>query len=1091
MKKNLTVLLAVLIVCCITLFAACNQYHEHTFATEWTFDETNHYHAATCEHTDQKGSFAAHAFDNGTVTENGVIYTCTVCGYEKTHNHTFATEWTFDETNHYHAATCEHTDEKSGLAAHVFGDGTVTATGTEYVCGVCGYKKTQAFVYTVTQEEFASILGSINNYKVNFTSYGDEILIICSDVYYCAFPDSAEYWGYDGTDYFFLCKNADGKDWSKQIVTKEEYESRINSGNVWPLLINCFSDFTYDETTKSYIADEIITTYNGDDYTFRNLSLSFVDGKLTKAAFTIVNPYDDTEGDVYVYTEIGTASATLPTNIHEHTYSEEWSFNDVLHYHEAACGHYLKKDEANHTLVKGVCTVCGYNIVRLSDDGKTVIGVADENCTEVTIPQGVTTIGQSAFYFCNKMTEIVIPDGVTAIEGTAFQTCSALQKIVLPEGLLTIGERAFERCSKLTEITIPSTVEEISAFSFINCSGLERVFLSEGNKTIKVNAFKNCAALTDVLIPKSLTEIGADVFFSTSLSRIFYNGTEAEWASINIHKYNDKLKAATVYYYSETDPVEGNYWHYDEDGKVAAWPKHTYSEEWSFDETSHWHAATCEHTDKKAGLAAHSFTESGEAEEGTVYTCSCGYAETRVSKYRVSAESFANILKSANQFKITVEGSAKDAVYFKVNNVVRVEYADGSVEYYTKEHITFYKYYTAEGCDGWIKDVITESDYIRNAGRLNLLPYIGDSFSEFTFDITEKCYKSASLIAGGNELKDVVVRFENGRITEASFTTQGISFAYNDFDNVSANVPANIHEHTFSTEWSFNGNTHWHAATCGYTGIIDSADHVFGESECTVCGYSLFEISSDGKKLIALNSPNVTSVTIPSGIVTIGDNVFAYSLLTSIVIPEGVEDIGKNAFCYSELLEQVTFPSTLLYIRDYAFQGCSKLASVEFPQTLNTIGEYAFADCTSLTELYVPASVVTCGSYYCKGCTALTTVNVPRCVVDFVQGYLVDCPNIDTIVISGNLKKLNVRSLVNLTKLTTIVIPRSVTEIGYKVFSGSLKTVYYGGTEADWASIEFDEESMIDSATVYYYSETEPNEAGNFWHYVDGVATKW
>ena len=60
------------------------------------------------------------------------------------HTHKFATEWTKDETHHWYAATCEHTDEKNGFADHTFGDWTVTkeATCTEEgskagVCEVC------------------------------------------------------------------------------------------------------------------------------------------------------------------------------------------------------------------------------------------------------------------------------------------------------------------------------------------------------------------------------------------------------------------------------------------------------------------------------------------------------------------------------------------------------------------------------------------------------------------------------------------------------------------------------------------------------------------------------------------------------------------------------------------------------------------------------------------------------------------------------------------------------------------------------------------------------------------------------------------
>lgn len=98
--------------------------HEHTFATTWTTDGTHHWHAATCEHTDQIKDKAAHNFDGGE--------TCIVCNYAKPHEHTFATVWTNDETHHWYAATCEHTNETKDKAAHDFNSNK---------CTVCDYEK--------------------------------------------------------------------------------------------------------------------------------------------------------------------------------------------------------------------------------------------------------------------------------------------------------------------------------------------------------------------------------------------------------------------------------------------------------------------------------------------------------------------------------------------------------------------------------------------------------------------------------------------------------------------------------------------------------------------------------------------------------------------------------------------------------------------------------------------------------------------------------------------------------------------------------------------------------------------------------------
>lgn len=102
--------------------------HEHTFKGEWSFDESSHWHDATCEHTELTKDKGAHIDSNND-------HKCDVCDYEiiVPHEHTFDEEWSNDETNHWHSATCEHSDLTSGFGAHKFGD--------DNICDDCGYEK--------------------------------------------------------------------------------------------------------------------------------------------------------------------------------------------------------------------------------------------------------------------------------------------------------------------------------------------------------------------------------------------------------------------------------------------------------------------------------------------------------------------------------------------------------------------------------------------------------------------------------------------------------------------------------------------------------------------------------------------------------------------------------------------------------------------------------------------------------------------------------------------------------------------------------------------------------------------------------------
>ena len=153
--------IALMLVLSLSVLAACNK-NKHNFSSEWKNDEQYHWHeCVTKKHTDVADK-ADHTFDAGVVTkdpteaEEGVkTFTCTVCGYQKTEavpklGHTFdMNKWKYDDENHWHPATCGHTDEKKDLGAHVWNEGVVTTEPTEteegvktYTCTTCGKTKT-------------------------------------------------------------------------------------------------------------------------------------------------------------------------------------------------------------------------------------------------------------------------------------------------------------------------------------------------------------------------------------------------------------------------------------------------------------------------------------------------------------------------------------------------------------------------------------------------------------------------------------------------------------------------------------------------------------------------------------------------------------------------------------------------------------------------------------------------------------------------------------------------------------------------------------------------------------------------------------
>ncbi len=229
-------------------------------------------------------------------------------------------------------------------------------------------------------------------------------------------------------------------------------------------------------------------------------------------------------------------------------------------------------------------------------------------------------------------------------------------------------------------------------------------------------------------------------------------------------------------------------------------------------------------------------------------------------------------------------------------------------------------------------------------------------------------------------------------------------------------------------------------------------------------------VISDGVTYIAYEAfaecLNVTTVTVPSTVITIEQDAFTYcsglesvifesgsqltsigqgaffdcTSLKSITIPSSVTTIDRDAFIYCSSLESVIFEDgcQLTIISQGTFYGCNVLKSITIPSSVTTIGQDAFMYCLNLESVtFEDGSKLTSigqGAFY--DCYALKSITIPSSVTSIGKSAFDACESLESVVFEDgiNLSTIEEATFSGCSKLTSISIPSTVTAIGSSAF---------------------------------------------------------
>lgn len=129
----------------------------------------------------------------------------------------------------------------------------------------------------------------------------------------------------------------------------------------------------------------------------------------------------------------------------------------------------------------------------------------------VTIPRGITNIGNYAFSTCLFMQDLTISDSVTRIGDWAFYNCEHLTNVTIGNSIVSIGDGAFWNCWGMTNVTLPKTLTSIGTNAFFECN-FSSISIPDSVTNLGNGAFDGCQSLTNVTIGKNVTSIGREAF---------------------------------------------------------------------------------------------------------------------------------------------------------------------------------------------------------------------------------------------------------------------------------------------------------------------------------------------------------------------------------------------------------------------------------------------------------------------------------------------------------------------------------------------------------------------------------------------------